>query len=103
MKLKYVSKNHIRGAILIASCLLDDLPWGEKGQDGKLVRFFNLQPCPLLHRTVVNPITKYTQGRKSEGESGEQERERVRYNIVSMREIKEPVHWQGRAILAHCV
>lgn len=51
---------------------------------------FNSQPCPLLHRSDVNPITKCTQ-------DAEDERERARYNIVSMREIKEPVHWQRRA------
>lgn len=36
---------------------------------------FNLQPCPLLHRADVNPITKCTQDREREREGEENKRE----------------------------
>lgn len=73
----------------------------EDTDDWKIVRFLtcNLVLCSMVQMSIQLQNVQDTE----EEREGERERERVCYNIVSMREIKEPVHWQGRAILAHCV
>lgn len=80
-------------------------PVGREDYIGKMVDrilTYNLVLCSIGQMSIQLQNVPRTERERERGR-GEQERKKVCYNIVSMREIKEPVHWQGRAILAHCV
>lgn len=67
-------KSYLEG---LSNCLLPSTVSALKVDKTKLEnsKVFNLQPCPLLYRADVNPITKCTQDTEGETKK-ESERER---------------------------